>query len=133
MMPDQSYQVFQADRPKTDAERRAADTRLGETAAAAAHLTRKLSRPVRALRTLRGASVTGRASAPQDQPQPTPQRLPPAAGSADQRWRGGGRCPHFLMRPEAAQCAGHRRSSGTASENHRCLLARSNCEPKRGR
>jgi hypothetical protein len=52
MMLYHAYQIFQAERPKTEAERRAADQRLGEMAAAAAQLADDLARPARALRRL---------------------------------------------------------------------------------
>jgi hypothetical protein len=46
MMPYHAYQVARAERPQTEAARRAADARLGEMAAAVARLTRALARPV---------------------------------------------------------------------------------------
>jgi putative heme degradation protein len=51
-MPYHAYQVLQVERPKTEAERRAADQRLGEMVAAAAQLADDLARPARALRRL---------------------------------------------------------------------------------
>jgi len=52
MMPYHAYQVLQAERTKTAAASRAADVRLGEMAAAMAHLAGELARPVRASRRL---------------------------------------------------------------------------------
>lgn len=45
MMPYHAYQVAQAERPQTEAVRRAADVRLGEMAAALAQLAAMLRRP----------------------------------------------------------------------------------------
>jgi hypothetical protein len=53
MMPYQSYQLFEAERPKSIAERRAADARRGEFAAA-------VSRSVRATRTQLHAAMAPR-------------------------------------------------------------------------
>jgi hypothetical protein len=53
MMPYQAHQVCEAARSRTDAERRAADVRLGEMAATVSELWRDVIRPVRALRSLR--------------------------------------------------------------------------------
>ena len=50
MMPYHAYQVAQAERPQTEAVRRAADVRLGEMAAALAQLAATLRRPLRAPR-----------------------------------------------------------------------------------
>jgi hypothetical protein len=50
MMPYHAYQVAQAERPQTEATRRAADARLGEMAAALARLAATLRHPLRAVR-----------------------------------------------------------------------------------
>lgn len=52
MTPYQAYQVLEAERPKTDGARRAADARLGEAAAALARLASALTHPARAVRGL---------------------------------------------------------------------------------
>jgi len=52
MMPYQTYQVYEAGRPRTVAERRDADLRLGQIAVAASRLWCDATRPVRALRGL---------------------------------------------------------------------------------
>jgi hypothetical protein len=49
MTPYHAYQIVQAERPRTAAERRAADMRLGEMAKALAGLAGELARPARAL------------------------------------------------------------------------------------
>jgi hypothetical protein len=63
-MPYHAYQVAQAERPQTEAVRRAADVRLGEMAAALAQLAATLRRPLRALRggPARPAAATGPAA-----------------------------------------------------------------------
>jgi hypothetical protein len=50
MMPYQSYQVFQAGRPKTCAEIRRADEQLGHMAESASRLWRHATRPIARLR-----------------------------------------------------------------------------------
>jgi hypothetical protein len=50
MMPYQTYQVYEAGRTRTVAERRDADMRLGQIAVAASRLWSDATRPVRALR-----------------------------------------------------------------------------------
>ncbi|HEY4854531.1 MAG TPA: hypothetical protein VII22_27405 [Streptosporangiaceae bacterium] len=50
MMPYQTYQVYEAGRTRTVAERRNADLRLGQIAVAASRLWSDATRPVRALR-----------------------------------------------------------------------------------
>jgi hypothetical protein len=52
MMPYQTYQVYEAGRSRTVAERRDADLRLGQIAVAASRLWCDATRPVRALRGL---------------------------------------------------------------------------------
>jgi hypothetical protein len=50
MMPYQSYQVFQAERPKTCAELRRADEQLGQMAENVSWLWRHATRPIARLR-----------------------------------------------------------------------------------
>ena len=50
MMPYQSYQLYQAERPKTAAEIRRADEQLGHMAEHASRLWRHATRPVARLR-----------------------------------------------------------------------------------
>jgi len=76
MMPYHAYQVLEAERPKTAAERRAADIQLGETAAAIA----QLAGPVRALRRLFQRAHRGAGSP-----------APPASASPISHRTGGGR------------------------------------------
>lgn len=52
MMPYQTYQTYEAARPRTAAEQRAADARLGQMAAAVSQLGREVTRSVRAVRSL---------------------------------------------------------------------------------
>jgi hypothetical protein len=49
-MPYHGYQVYYAERAKTEAEQRSADAQLGQRAAALARLCRSLASPVHALR-----------------------------------------------------------------------------------
>jgi hypothetical protein len=49
-MPYSGYQLYQAERVKSDAERRQADAALGMMAAGVAQLWGQVTRPVRALR-----------------------------------------------------------------------------------
>ena len=60
MMPYQSYQVYQAERPKTGAEIRQADEQLGRMAESVSWLWRRATRPVAVLR---GASRSPACSA----------------------------------------------------------------------
>ena len=53
MMPYSPYQLYQAERFKSDRERRQADTQLGLMAAAVSQLRKEVRRPVRALRRYR--------------------------------------------------------------------------------
>jgi hypothetical protein len=53
MMPCQSYQLYEAERPKSAAEQRAADTRRGELAAAISRTISAASAPIRAVVQLR--------------------------------------------------------------------------------
>ena len=50
MMPYQTYQVYEAGRTRTVAERQDADLRLGQIAVAASRLWSDATRPVRTLR-----------------------------------------------------------------------------------
>jgi hypothetical protein len=50
MMPYQSYQVYQAERPKTAAEIRRADDQLGQMAANVSRLWQHATRPIALLR-----------------------------------------------------------------------------------
>jgi hypothetical protein len=50
MMPYQSYQVFQAERPKTCAELRRADEQLGHMAENVSRLWQHATRPIARLR-----------------------------------------------------------------------------------
>jgi len=50
MMPYQSYQVFQAERPKTCAEIRRADEQLGQMAESVSWLWQHATRPIARLR-----------------------------------------------------------------------------------
>jgi hypothetical protein len=50
MMPYQTYQVFQAERPKTAAEIRRADDQLGQMAANVSRLWQHATRPIVLLR-----------------------------------------------------------------------------------
>jgi len=50
MMPYQTYQAYEAGRPRTIAERRDADVRLGQIAVAMSQRWSDATRPVRALR-----------------------------------------------------------------------------------
>jgi hypothetical protein len=50
MMPYQSYQVFQAERPKTTTEIRRADDQLGHMAENVSWLWRRATRPIALLR-----------------------------------------------------------------------------------
>ena len=52
-MPNSVYQLYQAERVKSDAERRQADIALGMMAADAAQLWARVTRPVHALRSYR--------------------------------------------------------------------------------
>lgn len=47
MMPYQTYQLYQIERPKSAAEIRRADERAGRTAAAVAGIVRRRPRPAR--------------------------------------------------------------------------------------
>ena len=52
-MPYSVYQLYQAERVKSEAERRQADVALGMMAAEVAHLRGRVTRPVHALRRYR--------------------------------------------------------------------------------
>jgi hypothetical protein len=53
VMPNSVYQLYQAERVKSDAERRRADVALGMMAADVAQLWDRVTRPVHALRSYR--------------------------------------------------------------------------------
>jgi len=55
MMPYQSYQLYQAERPKTAAEIRRADAQLGERSRALSSAWGHVGRPAAALRAVLGA------------------------------------------------------------------------------
>jgi hypothetical protein len=52
MMPYQAYQAYDAARPRTVAQRREADARLGQISATMSELWSEATRPVRAVRSL---------------------------------------------------------------------------------
>lgn len=83
MSPYPTYHLFQAERPRSAAEVREADARLGQSAAAAHRFVRLLGRPVVALRGL------------------DPRQ--PAIGPASTGARGEG--------PDGAQLDGHRQGT----------------------
>ena len=58
-MPYHGYLLYQAERVRTPAEQRSADARLGQRAAALAHVFRSIARPARALRGQTGSGQTG--------------------------------------------------------------------------
>jgi len=56
MVPHHAYQILEAERPKTDSERRAADRRLGEMAQTMAQVLDNLTRWARGARTAQPVS-----------------------------------------------------------------------------
>jgi hypothetical protein len=68
------YQLYEAERPKTAAQQRAADIRSGETAAAISHQLRTIKDVVRSL----AKAATARRSVTVTPP-PAPSRCPDAA------------------------------------------------------
>ena len=72
MMPYYSYQLFEAQRPKSAAEQRAADTRSGELAAANSRSLRATTAHIRAMAAVR---------------RQTPSSARPAAASPQRRYK----------------------------------------------
>jgi signal transduction histidine kinase len=68
------YQLYEAERPKTAAEERAANIRRGETAAAISHQLRTITGVIRSLVAAALARDSGRISPP-----PAPARCPESA------------------------------------------------------
>jgi hypothetical protein len=77
-MPNYGYLVYQAERTKTGAERRAADAQLGRLAASLGGLCHALAKPVRAL----AKPVRALAAGPAQARRPRRRVCPPVVGAS---------------------------------------------------
>ena len=76
MMPYQAYQAYDAARPRTVTQRREADARLGQIAAAMSELWSEATRPVRAARSLFHQDKDGRPASERSMPRAAAQPYP---------------------------------------------------------